>query len=306
MKAKKKTVFNILDSTELMYKRLICITLLLAFTLISFGQSKSKLFSLNHGNLEREYFVYAPENIDANKPAPLLLAFHGFGGTAYMFMNNSGFNEIAEKENFIIVYPQGSLLNGKGHWNVGGWTRNSTADDVGFIKLLIEEVKKSYNIDPSKLYAAGMSNGGYMSIQLACEMGDVFAAVASVTGSMTPEMHQKCTTSDQVPILQLHGTSDGVVPYGGGQGWTLAIDDVIAFWVDKNNANSKPKVKKLPDLDTADNSTVERYSYRNDSKNIMVMHYKVINGGHDWFGNRGNKDIRASEVIWDFFSKVKD
>ena len=143
MKAKKKTVFNILDSTELMYKRLICISLLLAFTLISFGQSKSKLFSLNHGNLEREYFVYAPENIDANKPVPLLLAFHGFGGTAYMFMNNSGFNEIAEKENFIIVYPQGSLLNGKGHWNVGGWTRNSTADDVGFIQLLIEEVKKS-------------------------------------------------------------------------------------------------------------------------------------------------------------------
>ncbi len=269
-------------------------------------QTNPKLFKLNHGNLEREYFIYTPKSYDSKKALPLVFAFHGYGGTAYMFMHNSGFNDLADKDGFIVVYPQGSLLNGKGHWNVGGWTRNSTTDDVGFMKLLIDEIKKSYDIDASKIFAAGMSNGGYMSIQLACEMGDTFRAVASVTGSMTPEMHKKCTANNEIPVLQLHGTNDRVVPYEGGQGWTLPVEDVINFWVEKNDANAKAKVKKLPDLDQYDNSTVERYTYKNESKEIMVMHYKVINGRHDWFGNRGNKDIQAANVIWDFFSKVKN
>ena len=164
---------------------------MLVITLISpigvFSQSKPKIFKVNDKGLEREYIVYIPEKLKTNKPASLLIAFHGFGGTAYMFMYNSGFNTLAEREGFIAVYPQGSLLNGNAYWNVDGWARNSTVDDVGFIRLMIQELHNNYNIDSSKIFAAGMSNGGFLSIQLACEMPDIFAAVASVTGSMTPE-----------------------------------------------------------------------------------------------------------------------
>jgi len=287
-------------------KRLVLLVFILISSFCVFSQSKPTVIKVNHENIEREYIVYVPENLKANKAVPLLIGLHGSGGSAYTFMHHSGFNTLAEKENFIAVYPQGSLLNDNAHWNVGGWARNSTANDIGFIGLMIQEVKKSYNIDSSKIFAAGMSNGGYLSFQLACEMGDVFAAVASVTGSMTPETHKKCTSSYQVPVLQIHGTSDSVVPYNGRQGWSLPIDDVVDFWVEKNNALPRPKIKKLPDLDTTDNSTVVKYTYKDDSKKVMVIHYKVLNGRHDWFGNIGNKDIHANKVIWEFFSKQKN
>jgi polyhydroxybutyrate depolymerase len=259
--------------------------------------------TLKHNGIEREFFVYLPNSYNPKKSNPLVLNFHGYGGSAYMFMFNTGFNDMADKEGFIVVHPQGTLLNGRSHWNIGGSTEGSKVDDYGFIGILIEFLERKYNIDSNRIYASGMSNGGYFAFGLACQMSDKIAAIASVTGSMTPRDSKKCQINRPVGILQLHGTNDNAVPYNGKQGRSMAIQDVIEFWKSKNGIETKVKMRAIRDLDKKDGSTVEKYTYSGGENNTDIVHYKVVGGGHNWFGNRGNKDIKATEIIWDYFSK---
>ena len=217
-------------------------------------------------------------------------------------MAYTGFNDIASEENFIVVYPQGSLLNGITHWNVGGWTSGSFVDDVAFIDFLIDTISENYLINSERIYSTGMSNGGYMSFLLACQLSEKIAAIASVTGSMTPQTFYGCQPQRAISILQMHGTSDGVVPYGGNASWTMGINNVIDYWREHNSCDSSPTTIDIPDIYTFDNSTVQEITYSNGDNNTMVRHYRVDGGGHDWFGAWGNRDIIASEIIWEFFS----
>ena len=108
-----------------------------------------------------------------------------------------------------------------------------------------------------------------------------------------------------MPILQMHGTNDKAVPYLGYPNRSLSIDSLIAYWSKINMIDQAPKKKNMFDLDKQDGSHVKRYIYKSRLNKAKVIHYKVINGGHDWFGVGGNKDIIASEIIWDFFSNYK-
>ena len=102
---------------------------------------------------------------------PLLFNLHGFTGTSTSQLNYADFRDIADEEKFILVYPQGTLLDGRDtHWNVGSWTLSSTTDDVEFFDMLIADLAENYNIDLDRVYATGHSNGGYMSFLLACQM----------------------------------------------------------------------------------------------------------------------------------------
>ena len=96
-----------------------------------------------------------------------MFVFHGFGGSNDMIMYYSDFNSISERENFIVVYPQGSSFWGYPHWNVGGWTNTSSVDDIGFVDFLIELISQEYNLNQNKIYATGMYNGGFFSILIA-------------------------------------------------------------------------------------------------------------------------------------------
>ena len=140
-------------------KRLLA--LLLCVPLISLGQQTLNQ-SIMHDNLQRDYIIHIPASYDNNFPIPLVLCFHGYGGSA-SGISYANFNYISDTANFIVVYPQGTLLQGTSHWNVGGWTLGSNTDDVGFISSLLDSLSDQYNIDQTRIYSTGMSNGGYIS-----------------------------------------------------------------------------------------------------------------------------------------------
>jgi len=263
--------------------------------------------SLSHDGLSRSYILYVPEIYDRETPVPLLFNFHGYTSNANAQMWYGDFRAIADTANFIIVHPQGTRFNNEPHWNVGGWTNGSTTDDVGFTAALIDEIAANYNIDVNRVYSTGMSNGGYMSFLLACQLSDRIAAIASVTGSMTPETFNSCDPKHPMPILQIHGTSDAVVPYLGAI-WTKPIQEVLDYWVDFNNCDDNPEAMALPNVSTLDGSTVSSFIYENGDKQVTTEHLKVIGGGHTWAGTNipgagTNYDIDASLEVWKFVSR---
>lgn len=260
-------------------------------------------YTLTHDSLTRNYWLHLPPQLDTT-PLPLLLCYHGYTSTARNHMTYTNFNNIADREGFIVVYPQGARLKGKNHWSVGGWTNESTIDDVDFTRVLIDSLSQRHPIDTTRIYATGMSNGGYMSLLLACQLSDRIAAVASVTGSMTPEMYRDCAPTRPVPILQLHGTADAVVPYQGGYEWTVSIDSVLQYWIAHNGARDTATIQPLPNRFWLDFSRPIFYHYpARDTTSAEVQHYQVRNGRHDWFGAWGNRDIHASEIIWRFVAQ---
>jgi len=282
------------------------IFILIGIPLFCFSQ-QSINGAITHDGLKRDYILYVPANYTGNTNVPLVLNFHGYTSNANEQMWYGDFRTIADTSGFIIVHPQGTLLNGVTHWNVGGWTLGSTVDDVGFAEALIDSISSEYNIDPTKVYSTGMSNGGYMSFLLACQLSEKIAAIASVTGSMTPETFNNSNPQHPIPILQIHGTSDEVVPYNGAS-WTKPIDDVIEYWVNYNNCNPTANTTNLPNINLTDGSTVEHIIYTNGDNGVTVEHFKVTGGGHTWpgtvFGGIGtNYDINASLEIWNYFSR---
>ena len=263
--------------------------------------------SITHDGMERDYIIYVPEIYDGSKAVPLILNFHGFGSSASQQMFYGDFRDIADTEGFLLVHPEGTTLIGNQFWNVGFPGLSSTIDDVGFTEALIDELATLYTIDLDRVYATGMSNGGFMSFLLACQLSEKIAAVASVTGSMTQDTFDDCNAQLPTPVLQIHGTEDDVVLYNENN-LSLPIPDVISYWVDHNNCETTPTTTTLPDVDVSDGSTIEHSVYEDGDNGITTEHMKVIGGGHTWPGSilnsaGTNQDIDASMEIWLFFSR---
>ena len=269
--------------------------------------------SIMHDGIQRDYILYIPAIYDGNTDVPLVLNFHGIESNATEQMFYGDFRDIADTEGFLLVHPEGTLLNGVQHWNVdnftAGTTTGSTADDVGFTEALIDELASQYTINLDRVYSTGMSNGGYMSLLLACQLSEKIAAVASVTGSMTPETYDACNAQHPTPMLQIHGTSDSDVPYNGVW-WSRSIEDVISYWVDYNNCDTNPTITSFPDIDPLDGSTVDHFVYSGGDNDVTTEHMKVTGGNHTWPGSvfdlpglNTNQDINASMEAWQFFSR---
>ena len=262
--------------------------------------------SITHDGIERTYILYVPDTYNADQAAPLLFNFHGYGSTAMEQMVYGDFRPIADTAGFLIIHPQGTAdYLGNNHWNVG-WG-GSTVDDVGFINSLIDSISTNYNIDETRIYTTGMSNGGFMSYLLACELSDRFAAIASVAGSMTNGQTESCNAQHATPIMEIHGTADDVVPYNGTPLF-ISIPEVLNHWVAFNDCNESPTIIEMPDVDPNDGSTVKKYIYAQGNSGVEVVHFKVINGTHTWPGSNydiggTNYDINASAEIWSFLSK---
>ena len=286
------------------------ITILLLLIGFDFSISAQQTInrSIVHEGIQRDYILYIPAIYDASEDVPLVLNFHGYGTNANQQMFYGDFRDIADTEGFILVHPQGTSLNGSQYWNVGSpGSSGIPVDDVGFIEALIDELANSYTINLDRVYATGMSNVGFMSFLLACQLSEKIAAIASVTGSMTFDTYDNCNAQHPTPILQIHGTSDNIVPYNGNTG-SLSIDDVISYWVNYNNCDTNPTITTFPDLDPSDGSIVEHIVYTDGDNASTTELMKVIGGGHTWPGSVFilpgiNQDINASMEIWQFFSR---
>ena len=253
---------------------------------------------LKHDGLDRYYFIYKPDNLNTNISVPVLFALHGYGSSALSHLTYTNYFPLADRDNFIVLYPQGTTTSTlSSHWNVGGWTSKSTVKDIEFIETIIDLVKDKIQIDETRIYSSGMSNGGYMSYSLACNLSSKIAAIASVTGSMTPDNFDDCSPSSPRSILQIHGLQDFVVPYVGSSG-SKSIQDVIDFWVNHNSCSLEPnRLIKYSDLALVNFDTYE--NCLNNTNVKLILHPEM---GHIWpFLNTYN--ISASDEVWNFVSK---
>jgi polyhydroxybutyrate depolymerase len=263
--------------------------------------------SIVSDGLVRDYKLYVPAIYNGSLPVPLVFNFHGYGSNFDEQELYGDFRAIADTANFIVVHPNGTPDSfGTLAWNTFG---NSTTNDVGFIANLIDSLQQSYNIDTTAIFSTGMSNGGFMSYELACQLSGRIAAVASVTGSITTTYLAACNAQRPVPVMQIHGTIDGTVPYIGNFLFE-PIESVINYWVQFNNCDSNAIFNAIPDVVSTDNCTAEHYLYPNGDDSVEVEFYKIINGGHSWPGapinlNTTNMDFKANQVIWRFFRKYR-
>ena len=252
--------------------------------------------SIVHNGVNREYVLYIPNSYDGTSSVPLMLNFHGFGGSASDYMQEADMRSLAEANTFILIYPQGSCLDGLSHWNACplGGDNKSDADDFGFVEAIINEISSQYNVDMERIYAAGYSNGGMMAYGLANYKSNLVAAVASVSGVML-----ECTgsTSHPMPVVHLHGTSDGVLPYNGSSDWNSA-QSTLDYWINFNNTITTPTVS----IDNSGGMSIEHYVYDQGDSSVSVEHYKFIGGDHVWFSNT-YQGQDASELVWNFVSR---
>jgi len=249
-----------------------------------------------HDNQDREYMLYVPSSYNASAPTPLMMNFHGFGGQASEYMTYADMRALADSENFILVYPQGTCLDGSAHWNTSlpGGDNKSSADDFGFVEAMVNKLSGEYNIDSERIYACGYSNGGMFAYGLANFKSDLVAAVGSVSGTM---LDFNGPTTHPMPVIHLHGTSDGVIPYDGSSDWSSA-QSVLNHWINFNNTSSSP----ITDSDSNSGITIEHYLYEQGDSSVSVEHYKYISGDHVWFNN-SYQGKSTAQLIWNFVSK---
>ena len=266
-------------------------------------QASIKRCAVKHNDLDRLFYIFIPETYRSSTVyQPLLFSLHGYTSSAILNMRYTGVKKIASEEGFIAVFPQGSILRSTGatHWNVGGWTLGSTADDLKFVESLIDFMTMRYRLDPSRIYSTGMSNGGFMSYHLACHLGEKIAAVASVTGSMTPETFRSCEPVRPIPVLQIHGRQDETVPYQGNSNMK-GIDEVMKYWKDSNRCNDMPEVRILPDL-TDDGLGGTFTTYADCQNDVEVTLYLLDGLAHRW-PLQNEADLDAPTTIWHFLSR---
>ncbi|MEM9821575.1 MAG: PHB depolymerase family esterase [Bacteroidota bacterium] len=260
-------------------------------------QNFSGLFeaTIVHDGIDREYLLYVPESYTGTEAVPLVFSLHGAIGSKEKQYNLSRFNEVADKANFILVTPEATVPNLVTFWNND--SDPAQADDVGFIDALIDEIASKYQISLERIYAAGSSNGGYMCLQLACELSDRIAAVAAVKGVMNETQLNDCMPSRPVAIIQMHGTEDNNVTYS-------KVAPTLDFWKEYNQTDTVAIETDLPDTDPNNENTVRQHLFANGKNGTVVEHLEVIGGKHDWFGEPGtNYDIDATEKVWAFFDK---
>ena len=269
------------------------------------GNAQTVNGTIQHDGGTRNYRVHLPSGYDPAESYPFVYNLHGYTSNASEQEFYTQMNSTSDANGFIVCHPDG-LQNS---WNVG-FAGTSGADDVDFLVTLIDSLAEMYSIDRDRLYSTGMSNGGFMSYKLACEASDVFAAVASVTGSMVPTAPAQCNPDRILPVMQIHGTADATVQYDGTPFVSIPIDDLIDFWTDKNECEGEPTIIDIENIDTGDNSTAQRIEYTDCTDGNEVIFYKIENGGHTWPDAIidlptlvTNRDFNANEVIWEFFNR---
>ena len=261
---------------------------------------------LTHKGLDRYYYIQLAHP-EAEGLSSVLFNLHGYGSNALEQMNYTNFNNLAntKENNFILIHPQGAPLNtvltsSSSHWNSGGWTIGSTVDDVDFIDTIIKLVSQKYNLNQDRIYSTGMSNGGFMSYHLACNLSSKIAAIASVTGSMSKETYEDCNPTHSTSILQVHGTIDATVPFEGNSALGMrSINDVMDYWKLYDACDIEP-ISIVTDYFDIEIS-VQHDAYLNCLNDVQVELYKIEGMGHRW-PNKERYGISATEKIWEFIN----
>ena len=272
--------------------------------------SQTVIRSMTHDGIQRSYRLYTPAIYDGSEAVPLVINLHGYGSNAFEQEVYGDFRQIADTANFIVIQPEGTQdAGGTAFWNAFG-SPTESVDDIGFLSALIDTIAAGYNIDMNRVYSTGMSNGGFMSYTLACQLSNRIAAIASVTGTMVTPNLNACNTQGSMPVMHIHGTADPTVPYLGSPQGFVAVEDLVDYWVAYNNCNPTAVQTAVPNVDLTDGCTADHFVYSGGDAGSSVEFFRINGGGHTWPGSNPfiaigvtNRDFSASQEIWRFFSK---
>jgi polyhydroxybutyrate depolymerase len=272
--------------------------------------SKDVRGSIAVGSDTREYLIHIPDGLEG-KLVPLVLVFHGGGGNAASMPRFTGFDRLADEQGFIVAYPDSVNK----HWDDSRGL--SPGDDVGFVNVLIAHLEQTLKIDSKRIYATGISNGGFFSQRLACDLTDKLAAVASVAATMPDTLPPLCKPARPISVLFMHGTKDPIVRIDGGpilrnRGSNVSLAEASSFWRKWDATDSKPHTENLPDrVHDGTHVHFDRYGGGKDGTEVVI--YTIEGGGHAWPGGaqympaflvgKASKNLDATQAIWEFFKR---
>jgi polyhydroxybutyrate depolymerase len=236
-----------------------------------------------------------------------VLVFHAAGGRGRGIARHTGFTELAEREGFAVAYPDGI----GGRWNDG--RRPGSRDDVGFVRALVDSLRREVTVDSSRIYATGISNGAMLSYRLACDLPGIFAAIAPVAGALPVSLAERCVPAPRISVAAFQGTADRSLPYGGGgnpPATVLSAERSVAFWARAAGCATDHPETAVSDS-VSDGTRLRRLDYPACAGNREVVLYTIEGGGHTWPGGpeasrrvgRVSREINATRVIWDFFQR---
>lgn len=256
----------------------------------------------------RTYLLYVPDSYNHREPAPLVIALHGYGSKPSDIQFTSRWNELADKEGFLVAYPAADFSPKRWRASASISSMEDPQRDVQFISDLIDNLEVKYNINPDRIYVNGISQGGGMTYVIACGLADRVAAVGSVAGAYSYPLEQ-CAPSRPIPVIAFHGDADAIVPYhGGGYGGYnisfLPAPSWAVWWAEHNQCAASKAVAQA--------SEINRTDYQDCSQGAEVVFYTIQGGGHTWPGDPSSTDspewgytthqIDATRLMWEFFN----
>lgn len=273
----------------------------------------------------RTYLIHVPPGYTPDIPLPLVVVIHGAFGTAEGMERISGFSRLADREGFIVLYPNGmGLLGFLQHWNAGhccGKAADDQVDDVGFVAATIEDVCRRLSVDRDRIYMVGFSNGGMLAYRFAAERGELLAAVApmaaSIGGRPSQDLPEWRIPEPVQPLsmIPMHGLLDDDITYEGGisrhRGGTRtywSVEQSVEFWVARNGCKAPPVVQSLYE------GKVVLKAWKNCTNKTEVALHLIHGWGHVWPGSSFTaalaaddplKHFDAAEVLWAFFKSQR-
>lgn len=302
-------------------KILLMFNLFAVLTIIYAADDINGSFTVD--GVEREYILHLPKNIGV-EPLPLVMVFHGGGGTAEQIKGHTKFNELADKKNFIVVYPNSVDKN----WNDGriGDKLPMDRDDVKFISMLLDTLIAKYQVNSKRIFSTGISNGGFFSFYLAYKLSNRILGIAPVAANIPDNLKDTWKTEFPVSLMLINGTKDPLVKFdggsvgfweddGGNRGKSISTSWTIKIWTENNSCQSSTKIEEMDDKED-DGCKAEKETYYKCADGTKVVLITIKGGGHTWPGASQYlpkilvgavcKDFSATETIWEFFKSLSD
>ncbi|TMC21353.1 MAG: hypothetical protein E6J34_09915 [Chloroflexi bacterium] len=244
--------------------------------------------AITSGGLQRTFLLHLPPSYGYILQ-PLLIGYHGYSWTTKHMEDTTQFSVEADKQNFIVVFPQG--VDDPPSWNagVGAYGPTGSADDVQFTRDLLNYLEKNYCVDKHHVYLTGFSLGGGMAYRLACALSDQIAAVATVSGAYYP--FGGCHPARPLPVLEIHGAADHDAPYNGNTATRMAaVHDYLNLWLDIDKCSATSR-------DFYHQGDVTGTEWKSCANGSEVVHYRIGNGGHSW---TGSPSLNTQDTVWQF------
>jgi len=278
------------------------------------AQGTDTSITLHVGGRDRTYLVHAPSG-QRGHTLPLVVLLHGHSGTGAGMVRLTSFNAIADRAQFLVAYPDGverSWADGRGITEAD----QQHVDDVAFFLALLDDIARRWPVDTTRVYAAGISNGGFMAERLACDAQGRLAGIGVVAATLSDSLVARCRLPRPVSVMTMHGTEDPLVPFEGGEvrghrGRVQSAPSSAATWARWNHCTAAPTERAWPDT-AGDGTLVSEDRYEGCTRGVAVVAFRITGGGHTWPGGpqyltvrlvgRASRNLAGSEALWEFFA----